>query len=451
MAIATKKIMAKAGLDKTISYTILFRIAQSAGGILILFLVTRLLAENEQGYFYTFLSIISIRTFFELGFTTVLTQFIAHEYAHLSWKNKEQLAGDEYHLSRLSSIIRLSAKRFIFTCLILFLVLLITGWIFFSEFNSPIKVDWQLPWFLLALSTSVMLLIDLMFAIFEGLGKIEQITKLRLIHQLIYILFTAIFLLTNLKLLANGVALLFSAIVAIVLLFCSGYIKIIKNLWVAERTLKVNYTKEILPFQSRIAIGNFSNFFIFHLFNPVLFATQGSVVAGQMGATQTFLAGIATVATSWFSTKVPLFSQLVAKRKFKLLNLSFRENLARSIIVCVSGLLMFNIALLIIKTYLPHYGNRFLGFEPIIFLSLTHLANVIGIAQGYYLRSFKRDPFFVSAIVIGLLTGISTIICSKYFDVTGITIGCFLINGVIGLSWGSLIFMKKKAAWSTGG
>lgn len=215
--------------------------------------------------------------------------------------------------------------------------------------------------------------------------------------------------------------------------------------------MTVNYTKEILPFQSRIAIGNFSNFFIFHLFNPVLFATQGSVIAGQMGATQAFLGGIATVASSWFSTKVPLFSQLVAKRKFRLLNLSFKKNLITAVIVCISGLIVFNIALLIIKSYFPQYGNRFLGFEPIIFLSLTHLANVIGIAQGYYLRSFKRDPFFVSAIVIGLLTGLSTIVCSQYFNVTGITIGCFLINGVIGLSWGTLIFMKKKAVWSMGG
>jgi hypothetical protein len=214
-------------------------------------------------------------------------------------------------------------------------------------------------------------------------------------------------------------------------------------------TLKVNYIREILPFQSRIAIGNFSNFFIFHLFNPVLFATQGSVVAGQMGATQAFLGGIATVASSWFSTKVPLFSQLVARRKFRLLNLYFRKNLATSVVVCALGLFTFNIALLVLKNYFPQQGNRFLDFAPILFLSLTHLANVIGIAQGYYLRSFKRDPFFVSAIVIGIMTGISTVICSKYFDATGITIGCFFINGVIGLSWGTAIFIKKKAEWSS--
>jgi hypothetical protein len=262
---------------------------------------------------------------------------------------------------------------------------------------------------------------------------------------------TAILLFANLGLLANGVALLFSALVALLLLLLSGYMKIITNLWTSKISVRVNYSKEILPFQSRIAVGNFSNYFIFHLFNPVLFATQGSVVAGQMGATQAFLSGITTVASSWFSTKVPLFSQLVAKRKFRLLNLSFRKNLATSVAVCVLGLVTFNIALLIMKSYFPHYGNRFLDFEPIIFLSLTHLANVIGIAQGFYLRSFKKDPFFVSAIVIGLLTGISTVICSKYFDVTGITIGCFVINGIIGLTWGSYIFIKKKAAWSAAG
>jgi O-antigen/teichoic acid export membrane protein len=448
MAIALKKVTAKAGLDKTISYTILLRIAQSAGGIVVLILLTRFLKQDEQGYFYTFISILSIRMFFELGFTTVLTQFVAHEYAYLGWKNDKEVSGDEFYLSRLASIIQLSLKWFFVISVVLFVVLLASGWIFFSNFNVELKVEWKTPWVVLAISTSLVLFLDLFFAVLEGLGRIEQITKLRLIHQLINLFFISLFLIADFKLLAQGLALLISTVVTIALLKLNGNIETIRNLWVVNCKWHVNYRKEILPFQSRIAIGNISNYFIFQLFNPVLFATQGSVVAGQMGATQAFLGGIVSIANSWMSTKIPLFSRMVAKRKFRLLNLSFRKNLIIAILVCLTGLLIFNVVLVLVKHYYPALGNRFLGFLPVIFLSLTQLANVIGSAQGYYLRSFKKDPFFVSAIVIGVLTGLSTIICSMYFGITAITFGCFFINGVIGLLWGTAIFVKKKAEWS---
>jgi hypothetical protein len=84
----------------------------------------------------------------------------------------------------------------------------------------------------------------------------------------------------------------------------------------------------------------------------------------------------------------------------------------------------------------------------VLFLSLTQLAGVVGSAQGYYLRSFKKDPFFISAVVIGVFTGLSTFIAGKYFGTTGITAGCLLINGVIGLTWGTIIFVKKRAEFT---
>ncbi len=447
MAIDFKEISAKVGWDSAIAYTVLTRVVQSVVGIMTLFMITLFFDKNEQGYFYTFLSILSIRFFFELGLTSVLTQYVAHEFAHLSWKNESELVGNEYYLSRLASIIQLSIKWFVSISVILFIVLLTAGKIFFSEFNKELNIEWQMPWLVLSISTSVMLLLDLFFAVMEGLGKIEQITKLRLIQQLINLFCIAILIIADFKLLSNGLALLISTGIIIIVLFLSGHIKIIKNLWIAETKWKVNYRKEILPFQSRVALGNISNYFIFQLFNPLLFATQGPILAGQMGATQTCLSGVSAIASSWMSTKVPFFSLLVAKRKFKLLNLLFKKNLIISFIVCLAGLAFFNIALLALKEYFPEMSNRFLNFIPVVFLSLTQLANVIGSAQGYYLRSFKKDPFFVSAIVIGVLTGLSTIISSKYFGINGITIGCFLINGFIGLAWGTMIFINKKKEW----
>lgn len=448
MLIVLKKFYGKAGLDSSITFTILTRIVQSAGGLLTLIMIARFLDKNEQGYFYTFLSILAIRMFFEMGLTTILTQYVAHEAAHLSWSNGSILIGEEYYLSRLASIIQLSVKWFLILAVLMFLALLFGGRFFFSKFNMQLNISWQLPWLILSVSTCFILMLDLLLAVLEGLGKINEIAKLRLVQQSINLLLLGLFLFANLKLLSHGLALFGSTIITGIILLLSGNLKVINSLWREQVKWKVNYKKEILPYQLRIALGNVSNYFVFQLFNPVLFATQGPIVAGQMGATQTFLNGIGVVSMSWMSTKIALFSNLVAKRKFKQLNLSFRKSTFISVVVCFTGIIAFIILILVLKEYYPALGKRFLGIEPIILLGLTQLTNVIGTAQGFFLRSFKKDPFFVSSIVIGILTGISTLICSKYFGITGITMGCFIINGVIGIIWGTMIYRNKKFEWT---
>jgi hypothetical protein len=89
-----------------------------------------------------------------------------------------------------------------------------------------------------------------------------------------------------------------------------------------------------------------------------------------------------------------------------------------------------------------------LNIVPVVFLGLTQIANVIGFSQGYYLRSFKKEPFFIPSIVMGILSGTSTLLCSKYFGINGITMGYFIINGFIGFIWGCIIFRNKKHEWT---
>ncbi len=443
-----KKLYQKAGLDSAITFTILTRVVQSIGVLVTLLLIAHLLDKNQQGYFYTFLSIASIRIFFELGITGILTQYVAHEAAHLSWKNGFELTGDEYYLSRLGSIIHLAVKGFSVLTLLLFITLLLAGNIFFTTYNAELNVNWQLPWVVLCVSTCLILLLDLLFALFEGLGKVRETAQLRLVQQIVNLVFLTIFLLTDLQLLAYGLALLISNLAIVIWMTNRGFFATFKNLWRIPISSKINYREEVLPFQFRIALGSISTYFVFQFFSPVLFATQGAVVAGQMGATQTFLNGIGIISISWITTKIPLFSNLVATKKFDDLNLNFRRSTIISVIVCLAGLVFFMAFLSFLKLYYPSLAQRFLPIVPVLFLGFTQLANVIGTSQGYYLRSFKKDPFFVSSIVIGLLTGISTVVCSKYFDVTGIAIGCFLVNGVLGLLWGTIIFYNKKREWS---
>lgn len=443
-----KSFSHKAGLDASILYTISSRFIQSVGGILTLFLITRFLNTNEQGYYYTFGSILSIQVFLELGLTGIITQYVAHEFAHLKQKNSSEIEGDAYHKSRLASIVKFGVIWMISISIFLFFVFLIAGQLFFLKYNNELGVRWQLPWMFLSISTCLIVIINLFFAILEGLGKIKQVTQLRLLQQVLQLVFIGVFFVFHLNLLAGGIAMLLSTLITSIALVISGNLKIIFTLFKFKMQWKINYRKEVLPFQFKIALGSMSGYLIYQLITPVLFATQGVVVAGQMGATQACLNGILIISLSWFSTKVALFSSLVAKHKYRMLNLSYQKNLLISVAVCITGIMFFIVTVWIMRQFFPSMGNRFLTIVPIIFLGLTQVASVIGNAQAYYLRSFKKEPFFLSSIIIGLLSGTATLLSSKLLGITEITMVYFIVNGVIGFVWGCIIFKVRAYEWT---
>src|SRR5208283_6098922 len=95
------------------------------------------------------------------------------------------------------------------------------------------------------------------------------------------------------------------------------YKLLLKNIWQQFGVERVSYKREIFPYQWKIAISWISGYFIFQLFNPILFATEGAVMAGKMGMTLVVLNGIFSLSFSWMSTKVPLYSNLIAQKKYR--------------------------------------------------------------------------------------------------------------------------------------
>ena len=77
----------KLGIDGAILYTTSARIIQAGGGIVTVFLIAKFLSKEEQGFYFTFASVLAIQIFFELGLGGILTQFVAHEMAHIRIKN----------------------------------------------------------------------------------------------------------------------------------------------------------------------------------------------------------------------------------------------------------------------------------------------------------------------------------------------------------------------------
>lgn len=439
------------GIDKSIFFTSLARIIQALGGIISILFVAKYLTGIEQGFYYTFGSIVAIQIFFELGLNGIITQYVAHEVSFLSWETPVKLSGEEKYQSRLSSLLHFSVKWYLCFALLLLLTLLIVGFYFFNRYGNHDDVSWRVPWLLLSIATSINLLLAPILAFLEGLGKVKDVAKIRLYQQCCSLFVVWCGLFGGAKLYVSGLNLFVGIILIIIFLSTTDLKKILLNIWYVSLKERVDYRKEIFPYQWKIALSWISGYFIFQLFNPVLFATDGAVVAGQMGMTLAALNGILSLSLSWMTTKVPLYSGLIAQKQYLQLDIIFNKTLKQSTFINGAALIVMIIVVFLIRKFHIVIGNIYLGdrlldYVPMILMIIPVFINQYVSSWALYLRSHKREPFLLNSIVGGSLCCLSTVFLGKYFGVLGLTSGYCFITFVMSF-WAYRIFKMKKSKW----
>jgi len=448
MGINIRYLSNKIGIDSAIIYTILARMIQAGGGVISIIFIAKYLSKEEQGFYFTFGSILAIQIFFELGLSGIITQFVAHETAHIDWVGKAKLVGSDRSISRLSSLLRFCLKWFVVVAIFLMLLLIVTGFLFFYKYGKgSSQVNWQNPWIILSISTAFSLMVSPVLAFFEGLGKVNEIAKIRLIQQSVQLLMLFVFLTKGFKLYSSPLASVCTFMIAPLWIIFSYRINLLFFIWNQLGKWKVNYKFEIFPYQWRIALSWISGYFIFQLFNPVLFANDGPIVAGQMGMTLAVLNGVLSISLSWINTKVPLFSILISKREFIRLDEIFKKTVKQASLICAICLLILLIVVFIMQFKDMSVGQRFVPIVPLVLLSLVTFINQLVSALATYLRCHKQEPLLTVSLLTGIFTATSTFILGNLFGMEGMVIGYFCINIFLGLPWVFYIFKTKKLEW----
>jgi multisubunit Na+/H+ antiporter MnhF subunit len=108
---------------------------------------------------------------------------------------------------------------------------------------------------------------------------------------------------------------------------------------------------------------------------------------------------------------------------------------------------MFLSSVLLMQYFNFGLAKRFLSPFHITLLCTSTFVNQIVSGFAVYLRCHKKEPFLVISIVMGILSGFSSIILGKYFGIDGIVIGYTLLTVFVSLIWSTLIFTNKKKSW----
>ena len=139
-----QKIMHVAEIDSAVFFSLLSKLWSIVAGPITVILIAYKFTPELQGYYFTFINLIALQVFIELGLGVVIIQFASHEWSKLSLNKAGYIVGESEALSRLISLAKITIKWYLIGSLIAIFGLGIVGYIFFSQSQTS-NLNWMLP------------------------------------------------------------------------------------------------------------------------------------------------------------------------------------------------------------------------------------------------------------------------------------------------------------------
>ncbi len=439
------RLLHLAGVDRAVFYTVLARGWSVFTGPVTLLMIASSLSLTQQGFYYTFSSLLALQVFFELGLSQILMQFASHEKTSLQFQPDGTLRGDPAAEARLASLFKLAMRWYSWIAVLVLVCVLPAGIYLFGRAGSS-GVEWRTPWAWIVCIAAINILLTPIVAILTGCGLVTRMAFMSTWQSVATTLALWLALWLGWDLLALPFAASVAAGVGIIWL-TAAYRRFVIGAFKTPQSLSLDWRSEVWPLQWRTALSWMSSYFVFQLFNPILFAYDGPAAAGRMGMSLNIAQVIWTTALSWVSTKAAPFGELVARKDFEGLDRLFFRALSQSLIVLTIANAGFLLAVVYLRSIGHPLGVRFLDPLPLAILLLTMIVNHVVVAEAIYLRAHKEEPFLPVSIVSAVLIGTTAYFLGRRFGATGMMIGYLASILTGGLALGTIIFTNKRRLW----
>lgn len=431
----------KRNINKDLIFTGLNQLWRLVSGPLMLILVPFYLTAEEQGFWYTFSSLAALAILADLGFSTIVLQFAAHEFAHLEF-NEEKISGDTLHLQKLAKLFTFCVKWATGLSLIAFPIILFVGFIILTEKST--NVQWIFPWIIYGVSSAVVFINSTILYFFEGCNSVGRIQNIRLKIAICTFIVMTLLLVLKCNLYALSFSLLANAIF--------GIYQIRKEFWLTIKYLfhiaidcTYSWKREFLSLIKRYAISWVSGYLTFQIYTPLAFHNYGPIKAGKIGISMALWLAVFTLSSIWINAITPKLNMYVSKKDWDSLDKIFFSNLLFSLATYIIGVFMVLVSMSILENRELVY-NRFLDIRSMAILAACLFLQLIVNTLATYLRAHKEEPlvipFFVAAIYIVTVT----FLCSQYLSIEYLFIG-YLSSYLFLLPWIISIFYKQRKIW----
>lgn len=425
-------------IDSHVLATLLFRSWSVVAGAVTILLIPFCLTIVQQGYYYTFASILALQVFFELGLGQVIVQIVAHEAAHLHRTDAGEFAGPPERLSRLASMRKLLHQWYLIAALLFLCFVNVLGLFFFRHGELPWG-QWAVPWSLLVLATAANLAIGWKIAVVEGFAFVKQVGRLRMVQSMIGFCVMWLGLLLHAGLWVVAVVPATAAVYSWVWLKRTPASDVLNaGMCTTEHPASFSWRGEVFPFQWRIAISWMSGFLIYQLFAPMIFKYHGAAEAGRLGLAISIFNSVVTVGVSWVGAKVPVFAQLLAHgRNADASKLFKRLAMASITFVIVASCALIFLVWVIRRFDLPIAG-RLPDLPILMFLAAVSLGNSFVLPAAMFMRAHKEEPLMASAVVMAIATAIDVYVMAPRGAIWVVG-GYAILSWTIGVPWTAML------------
>lgn len=414
------------GIDRATFWSLTFKFCQMASGLISTLMVAKFFSQEEQGYYFTFLSIQSVQIFAEFGLGIVLISYASHEWAFLKLGNSNSIQGNHDSLIRLIGLGTFAKKYYLKISVVCFLLLFFGGSYFFFM-KSPHNIDlWLMPWSLLSLLTAVSLYMVPFWSMLEGCNQVEQVYIFRLAQVLITGLVVWVTIYLGFGLWAMAIS-GFVSIFLIIFLMFRRYKNFFNTIFYRKSFgINLNWREEIFPMQWRIGLSWISGYLTFSLFVPLIFYFKGPVLAGQTGMTLAFVSSVTGIISGWISPKAPSFGVLIAQSRFDELDRIFYRLSLRVILFAICIALVIWLGIYLINVFQFPIADRLLPPLPSAFFLGGAVVLCAGLPMSTYLRAHKKEPLLLLSILCGVFTSTAVFLSVKYYSIDLMAIMYFL-------------------------
>lgn len=443
--------LALIGLDRAVGTAAIGRLLGVALGPITLLLIQRTLTEYEQGYYFTFSSVLALAMMLELGLSQVLLWATSAEFSQLRWPTGQKIEGEERAVARLASLLRASLRWYLMVSILVLFCLLPSGIIFFN-FASPSSagVQWKTAWILATVGTATACVLVPAWSFLEGSGRVAEVETIRLGQQILGTFTLWIALALGAGLVAIGANIAVSVGVGSIWVAIRYRRSVAELLAFRSEHPGMEWRREIWPMQWRIALSWVSGWLMAQALNPIVFATVGATAAGQVGMSLVLVQSLAALGGAWTSTKAAPFGLMVARADFTALDREFRKVVIQSTVLVLIGGLGLLVGLVVLESTFPSIAQRLLPPGATIPLVGVAIANHIAFSFALYLRSHRREPLTAVVVLHGLLVPISTWFLCRFVGVFAALWGYFWVTLVVFLGGSLTVFLTKRRAWHWG-
>lgn len=425
--------------NKDLSAAMINSLWRIFAGPLMLLAIPYFLTPMEQGYWYTFTGLAALSIFADLGFTGIVLQFTAHEFAFLHFGPGRIFTGDESHLWRLASFFRFTFKWLLRAVGIVFPLIMVGGYFFIDAKHDAI--NWQMAWILYSMASAMAFINSTIMSFFEGCNSVSLMQSVRFRVGVCTTCTNFICLVMGFNLYALALAQCVNAAAGLLYL-CYYFQQSMKQLWKLSMGKCYNWWPEFSSLIWRYAISWCSGFFIFQLFTPLAFQFHGAVFSGKIGISIAMWTAGVGIANTFITAILPRMNMLISKHQWKELDALFHKNLMLTMGTMVLGGIGYFILYYLLKDKMTFFQRVLDPFNMgILYISWILETWVGSIAS--YLRAHKKEPLMPISALSGIYVAITTWLCAKYLSPEYLFMG-FLTQFVFVIPVVYHIYKKQK-------